>query len=117
VVYNPKAEEPLRLWLEARAYRRSRTVRLVHEGQTLARWEAAPESFSRFQSPSFHFPAGLTTLTIQSDGQDAPSGEIDAPAEGDHRPFSLLVSGLAVEAAPHGDGRTPLSVDVKAPGR
>lgn len=100
VVFNPAGGNTPVLRLEARAYQRARRVRLLRGETVLARWEVGAETFGQFPTPPLSLPTGATELILRSDGEDRPRGEIDAPAEGDDRPFSLLVAGLTLEPAP-----------------
>jgi hypothetical protein len=100
VVFNPRVETRLVLGLEARSHQRTHRVLLLRGEAVLAQWEIRSDAFGRFRSSPLTLPAGSTELTIRSDGEDRPRGEFEAPAEGDDRPFSLLVAGLTLEPVP-----------------
>jgi hypothetical protein len=97
-VYNPEPDTDLTLTLEASAFRRARSVRVLAGDRELARWQVEPDVLREYTSPTFRLPAGLQQLTIESDGEDRPKGHREAPAEGDVRPFSLRATGVALRA-------------------
>lgn len=95
-VYNPDVTRPLTLTLEASALRHPRIVRLMHGGFQIARWEVVPGDPRTFQSPPFQLLQGTTDLTIDSGFESTPKRSREAVAEGDMRPYSLRVVGLAI---------------------
>ncbi len=95
-VYNTDVSRPLTLTLEASSLRHPRIVRLRQDGAELARWEIAPGDPRTFTSPPFQLAAGTTDLTIDSGFESTPKRSREAVAEGDMRPYSLRVVGLAV---------------------
>jgi hypothetical protein len=99
IVYNPEPDCPVTLAIEARAFRRARTVRLLDGPVELARWTIAPDALRRFESPPLRLPRGLRTLTIASDGQDRPHNHSEAidPALS---PFSLRVATIRLAPSP-----------------
>ncbi len=62
----------------------------------LASWSVSPTRVGLFVSPPFRLPAGVTRLSLLSDGSEAPLEPRYAPVEGDNAPFSLWVSALTV---------------------
>ncbi len=97
VVYNPTPERPLRLRLEASAYKHPRTVRLLEGGAEVASWTIRPEDPQTFLSPPLSLPQGLQELTLSSDGDDKLPSKAPPPFEGDLTRISLLATGLSLE--------------------
>lgn len=94
-VFNPCPEQPLTFRLDAVAFRRPRTVRLLADGQELARWTIGPEEYAVYESPPVHLRAGRTELVLECDSDDAPSrGE--RTYEGDPTPYSLRVARMSL---------------------
>jgi hypothetical protein len=94
-VFNPDPEQPLAFTLEAAALHQPRTVRLLANGRELARWEIRPEELRGYTSPEFYLPAGLSSLILESDGEERPA-RLEVTYEGDTRPYSLRVSGIGL---------------------
>jgi hypothetical protein len=95
-VYNPDAGQDLRFLLHATAFRRPRTVRLISGGRELARFAVDPGPSRLYTVGPFRLPAGLQTLTLQSDGDDRPVTHLQATLHGQMTPYSLRVDGLAL---------------------
>ena len=98
-VYNPDADRPMTLALDASAHQAARSVRLVADGQDLASWVAQPRQEQTWQTPPFRLPQGLRSLSLESDGS-APPSVLAAHVEGDATPFSLWVRGVGIKSAP-----------------
>ncbi len=98
VAYNPTPGRPLVFRLEACAFQRARDVRLVANGEELARWTIGPEALAVYSSPPVALPAGLSELELICDGQDVGVGRL-AIAEGDSRAYSLRVAAVRLETA------------------
>jgi hypothetical protein len=106
-VYNPDAARPLMLIFQAMAFRRTRWVRLKAGEKVIARWEIGLDEMSLRASPGFFLPAGLHELVLETGTEDPPTSAREMPAEGDRRPYSLLVGGVSLRAAPSSDSVGP----------
>jgi hypothetical protein len=102
VVYNPAADRPVRLAMEAGGYRRERVVRVVEEGsgRELARWVVQRGATGSYRSPLMALPEGWSGLVVEADGEDAPPGGRLALVPEHPTPISLTVSrvGIGTEA-------------------
>jgi hypothetical protein len=99
-VFNPNAAQPVLLTIEAQAFRRTRWVRLRSGAQVLARWQVKSDGFELHASPAFLLSAGIHELIVESASEDAPCGRTEKPVPGDSRPYSLIVRGVSLRAAP-----------------
>jgi hypothetical protein len=99
-VYNPDAEWPLAIALEAATPKSARAVRLVAGGVELARWGVGPGPAQHRLSPPFRLPAGLQELALVSDGEDTPDGPGAAATPWDLAPFSLRVASVGIGQVP-----------------
>jgi hypothetical protein len=98
-VYNPNSGQPLILVVDASAFLRPRSVRLIEGDREFARWRIEPGETQPYASPPFRLPSGLHRLTLASDGDERPSKSRDASSEGDLRPYSLRVTHLSLRSA------------------
>jgi hypothetical protein len=94
-VFNPVREQPLAFIFEVAALHRSRMVRLLTNGRELARWEIGSDELGRYTSPEFHLPAGLSSLVLESDGEERPA-RLEVTYEGDRRPYSFRVAAVGL---------------------
>jgi len=85
--------------LEARAFRRPRTITLAVGDRELARWDLGPGEFRTLESPPIALPGGLQTLTLRSDGEDAPATPDEEPCEWDTRPYGVQILKLGLKPA------------------
>ena len=97
-VFNPLPEHRLTLSLEARSLHNARAVFLRSGYQSLGSWIIEPSEQRRYVSPPLRLPKGLSELTIESDGAEAPL-RADMTWEEDPRPFSLIVAGIELTSA------------------
>ena len=104
--FDPQPGAGLVVTVEASALARPRAVRLLADGREVAAWSVAPGPPATYRSPTFGLPPGVRTLEIRSDGEDAPPRRL-AIAEGDDRPYSLLVRGVRLERARLAGGVNP----------
>jgi hypothetical protein len=95
-LFNPDAERPLVLVLEGMGFREKRTVRLCVGNRELAVWQVTPDQFQTCSSPPFRLPAGVTEVSLESDGDSRPAGQ-DWSAEGDRNAYSLRVASIRLE--------------------
>jgi hypothetical protein len=96
LLYNPEPMRPLELTLEAKAYRNPRTVRLIEGDRELARWKIDPGEMRTYTSPPLRLEVGIHVVRLESDGQERPKRLLECIAEGDKRPYSLIVRALAL---------------------
>jgi hypothetical protein len=96
LVYNPEPERPLEFVLEASAFRKARTVRLIEGDREVARWQVNPGETRTYSSPPLRLGEGIHVIVLESDSHDRPKRRLECVAEGDKRPYSLIVRGLAV---------------------
>jgi hypothetical protein len=99
--YNPDPERPVLFALDAKAFRRARTVRVTSGGRELARWDVLPGRFQTCWSAPLRLPAGLQELTVTSDGEDRPTRDREKPLEWDAGPYSLKVEAVALVPDPN----------------
>jgi hypothetical protein len=102
-VYNPDAEHELVLTFKAGAFRRPRTVRLLHDGTELARWIIQPRELASLNTPPFRLPAGVGHLVLESDGEDRPVHAYEAASEGNRVAYSLRAGALSLRPWEHAD--------------
>lgn len=95
-VYNPDARAPLRLGIEAKAFREARTVRLKAGDRELGRLSINPVGFQIVQTAPFHLPAGLQELTLETDGPEIRPEPDEYPVAWDKTTFSLYVGGICL---------------------
>lgn len=100
LVYNPAADRPIRVALEAKAFRRARRVRLESDGRELARWTFAPDDFETKWSPPLRLAAGLHDVRLISDGEDRPVRGGERARESDTAAYSLKVRALGLVTLP-----------------
>lgn len=100
--YNPDPSEPVTLAFAVSAFRKHRIVRLMSGGRELGRWSVAPGSWSSIRTEPFQLPAGRQSLSLISDDEALVRRDVQAAAEADHRPYSLLLSEIRLNptAAP-----------------
>jgi len=92
--YNPTADQPMILTLDAAGHKTARRVVLRADGVELTRWTVPPSETELIASPPLKLSAGLHELTLTSDG-DAPPSRTDVHIPGDKTPFSLWVTGIS----------------------
>jgi len=97
-LYIPESGRSTVLSIDARSYRHPRQVVLRTGDVTLARWEIGPGPVRTFTTPSLALPAGMHTLTLESDAEERPRHEWDL-ASSDARKYSLQVYKLELRAA------------------
>jgi hypothetical protein len=97
-VFTPEAARPYRLIVEAKALRKTRTVRLRSEGLEIARWSIPADHLETFQSPAFQLPSGIRVLELVSDAQESPWNRREAASDRDKAPYSLRVASIALES-------------------
>jgi hypothetical protein len=97
-LYIPESGRSTVLSIDARSYRHPRQVVLRTGDVTLARWEIGPGPVRTFTTPSFALPAGMHTLTLESDAEERPRHAWDL-ASWDARKYSLQVYKLELRAA------------------
>ncbi|MEO6809678.1 MAG: hypothetical protein ABI353_11255, partial [Isosphaeraceae bacterium] len=68
--YNPDPARPLRFAIQAKALRRPRIVRLLTGNLEIARWTFPADQMRLVLSDPFLLPAGLQTLTLETDGEE-----------------------------------------------
>jgi hypothetical protein len=100
IVYNPDPGHDLQIGMDARAFLQFRHVRLRSGAKELAHWAINPGSYQPLASGTLRLPAGLSTLTLESDGASTPRDWQDASLVGDRSPYSLKVKNLGLEVAP-----------------
>lgn len=98
--YDPEPAHPLRLAIQAKALRRPRIVRLLTANLEIARWTVPADRMRLFVSEPFRLPAGLQSLTLESDGEERPRRPDDAGSQWDSAPFSLRVDALGLVQEP-----------------
>ena len=98
-VYLPESAPSLVLSMEARSLRHPRRVVLREGERVLARWEIGPDPVLTFTSPPLGLPAGMHTLTLESDADERPRTPADQAASWDTGRYSLLVRKLELRAA------------------
>ncbi len=100
IVYNPD-QSPLTLAVNASSFRRSRTVRLLHDGRELARWTIPGDVvFRTYRTPPMPLRKGISSLTLECDSEDAPHYPAQQASGSDDRPYSLRIAGLAISSNP-----------------
>jgi hypothetical protein len=99
-VYNPDGDSVLSLVLEAKAFRRARTVRLMAGDRALAACRIDPDRFHQVRSAPFHLPAGLQEIRLESDGEGAPRTRKEAAWETDRAPYSFRTTALSLTSSP-----------------
>jgi hypothetical protein len=97
--YNPDPDRDLTLTLGVKSFREARNVRICSGGVELANWQVRPDLEHTFISPPFRLPAGLQTLTIESDGEERPVHRYELAIAGDRLPYSLIVSRVSLQVA------------------
>jgi hypothetical protein len=112
-MYNPEAGHDLYLTMDAQSLGRMRHVRLVSEGQELARWEVSTPQLQTFGNGPFRLPAGVHELVLESDRVNRPHTAHYAAGPSDTRPYSLRVQRIALDTAPAVAART--TRDIKRP--
>ncbi len=115
-VYNPDAEQELRLGLEARSVRHPRIVRLLAGDRELARWEVPTDRHFLYVTEPFRLPAGVQLLTIACESETTPSSKEERAWDGDERAYSLRIGGVTILAhepplMPESDNK-PLTIAV-----
>ncbi len=98
LLYNPTPDQDLQLVLEAAGVRQPRRVKLRAGGRILTEWDASADVLTAHLSPKFRLPAGLSTLTMESDGEvTIDTDGLPPPIGGDKRPMSLRVTTIRFE--------------------
>ncbi len=93
-VYNPDPAQALRLGIDARAFRRPRVLRLLHNFQEIYRWDVRPDRSELHVSPAFSLPEGFSRLTLECEAAEPVDREIHGqPIRG---PVALIVSGMSL---------------------
>ena len=100
LVYNPDPDHEVQIGLNAAALHQDRQVRLRAGQKELARWEIRPGSYQPLATEALRLPAGLSALTLESDGDSVPRNWREASLVGDRSPYSLKVEGLRLEVTP-----------------
>ena len=108
---------PVRLTLDAQAFRRRRVVVLRSGDRVLARWVIEPLVYQTYQTGPIHLPGGIQELVLESDGDDGPVSVQQVPDAQDLRPFSLRVSGIALEPCPGEETRPVIAAEPGTAGR
>ncbi len=103
MVYNPIPQKALVFRIEAASLYDSHTIRLCADGAELARWTVSPQALHDYPSPPLRLPAGLSELTLESDGARPPRRE-DQAWDRDLTPLSLRVAALTLAAQPGEEG-------------
>jgi hypothetical protein len=112
-LFNPDPTGELTISLDALAFRKPRTVRLMAGPSELARWIIEPGPHREVASPPFRVLAGLQEISIESDDDDQPTRNHELPADGDRRPVSLRVLSIGLKpTAP----TTPVATGLTASG-
>jgi hypothetical protein len=94
-VVNPHPDRPIRLAVEAAAYRRARTVRVLANGRVVSTWTVAARDPRLYLTPSFSIPPGIQILTLESEGVDEPLPRGGPRSER----FAIVVAALTVQWA------------------
>jgi hypothetical protein len=98
-LYIPESDRATVLSIDARSYRHPRHVVLRTGDVTLARWEIGPGPMRTYTTPALALPAGMHTLTLESDAEERPRHEWEQAASWDTRRYSLQVRKLELQAA------------------
>lgn len=107
-VYNPDPKRPIILTLDdASAFAHPRQVRLLDGDREVARWIIEPGTTRTLESRPFTTMAGLSELTLASDGDDRPSRHADRLDDA-RTPYSLRIDAIRLRPAPAGDRPTNL---------
>jgi hypothetical protein len=99
-IFTPEGARPVRLVLEAKSLRNTRTVRLLSEGSEITRWSIPADGLKTFQSPPFQLPSGIRELALVSDSAESPKRRREGASERDRAPYSLRVASIALKSVP-----------------
>jgi hypothetical protein len=98
-LYIPESGGSPVLSIDARSYLHPRQVVLRSGDITLARWEISHGPVRTFTTPPLALPAGMHSLTLESDAEERPRHLPDQSASWDAHKYSLQVYRLEVRAA------------------
>jgi hypothetical protein len=113
-VYNPDPDQPVAVGLEVSSNKHPRKVTMKAGGIELGSWVVQPGEKSLLSSPPFKIRSGFEVLTIESDGEETPSGH-NLTALGFKTPFSLWATKVGVVSAriPQDIAKLPKPVETR----
>jgi hypothetical protein len=95
-IFNPTPERPIVLNLvNASAFARDRSVRLLHGDREIARWNVEPGMATTLETPPFRLEGGVQELRLESEGVDRPTRYADRLDDA-RTPYSLRLDAIRV---------------------
>jgi hypothetical protein len=102
-IFNPTPERQIVLNLvDASAFARARSVRLLHGGREIVRWIVEPGVATTLKTPPFGPGDGVQELRLECDGDDRPTRYADRIDDA-RTPYSLRLDGVRVRFAEERD--------------